>query len=175
MRRRTVLLSGSVSIFRRAATGAMPTKLDPVLAAMLEDPALEADREVTVMIGLAAAPTERTLAELRALGLSVRSVVGDVLTGSARLGRIVEISAHPAIVRIEAATPLHPEDTPRQAVEVTRAPPAPTEEDADDQQARPATRPPERTRGAVPRRPDGDAPLRPRGHGRRGRACRTAR
>ena len=112
MRRRTVLLSGSVSISRRAATGAMPTKLDPVLAAMLEGPALEADRELTVMIGLSAAPTERTLAELRALGLSVRSVVGDVLTGSARLGRIVEISAHPAIVRIEAATPLHPEDTP---------------------------------------------------------------
>lgn len=87
----------------------MPTKLDPVLAAMLDDPLHEADREVVVMVGLAAAATDAVLAELRGRGLTIRSTIGDVLTGTATLGRVAAIAAHPAIVRIEAATPLQPE------------------------------------------------------------------
>lgn len=112
MRRRAVVLSGSVSGLCWAATAGMPTKLDPVLAAMLDDPAVESDREVVVMVGLGAAATDQTLAELRARGLTVRSVIGDVLTGTASLRRVNEIATHPAIVKIEAATPLHPENAP---------------------------------------------------------------
>lgn len=90
----------------------MPTKLDPTLAAMLDDPAAEADREVVVMVGLATAASDETLAELRARGLVVRSVIGDVLTGATTLGRIRAVADHPAIVKMEASTPLHPERGP---------------------------------------------------------------
>jgi len=112
MTRRVVLLLGSVSGLCCGASSSMSTKLDPALAAMLDDPQAEADREVVVMVGLAQQATEQTLAELKARGISVRSVLGDVLTATAMLGRIGEIAAHPAIVKIEASTPLHPETPP---------------------------------------------------------------
>lgn len=112
MRRRAVMLIGGAAGLCWAAPSAMPTKLDPILAAMLDDPAVESDREVVVMVGLGGSATDETVAELRARGLTVRSVIGDVLTGTASLGRMGEIAAHPAIVKIEAATPLHPERAP---------------------------------------------------------------
>lgn len=112
MYRRAVVAFGSVAAILWAGNPAMPTKLDPTLAAMLDDPQAEADREVAVMVGLAGAATEATLAELRARGLAVRSVIGDVLTGAAPLGRIAAIADHPEIVKIEASTPLHPEPAP---------------------------------------------------------------
>lgn len=112
MYRRAIVAFGGVVAIVRVARSAMPTKLDPILAAMLDDPLAEADREVVLMVGLAGAATDQTLAELRGRGLSVRSVVGDVLTGTAPLGRVAAIADHPAIVKIEAATPLQPEPTP---------------------------------------------------------------
>jgi hypothetical protein len=112
MNRRAVLLLGGVGGLCCGGSASMSTKLDPTLAAMLDDPQAEADREVVVMIGLAGDATDATLAELRARGLAVRSVIGDVLTATATLGRIGEIAAHPAIVKIEASTPLYPETPP---------------------------------------------------------------
>jgi hypothetical protein len=112
MHRRAVVFCGSALLVAAARSSSMPTKLDPVLAALLDDPQVEADREVVVMVGLAGPASEPTLAELRARGLTVRSVIGDVLTGSASLRRIGEIAAHPAIVKMEAAAPLYPETRP---------------------------------------------------------------
>ena len=104
-----LVLAGLVGAEAAEQRGAMPMKLDPTLAAMLDDPLQEADREVVVMIGLASEATDAVLADLRARGLTVRSTIGDVLTGAAPLGSITAIADHPAIVKIEAATPLHPE------------------------------------------------------------------
>lgn len=110
MHRRAVLFCGSVPAVWLAGSSVM--KLDPILAAMLDDPAAEADREIVVMVGLSGPADEATLAELRVRGLAVRSAIGDVLTGSTSLRHVGEIAAHPAIVKIEAATPLHPENAP---------------------------------------------------------------
>jgi len=105
----SLALAGQARAQAAERRGTMPTKLDPILAAMLDDPLHEADREVVLMVGLSAAATDAVLADLRGRGLTVRSTIGDILTGAAPLGRVAAIADHPAVVKIEAATPLAPE------------------------------------------------------------------
>ena len=85
-------------------------KLDPNLRLLLESlDARARPRSVQVLIGLSAPATDADLQSLRERGLQVRSVIGDVLTGSAPLSKIAEIAEHALIVRIDASTPLYPE------------------------------------------------------------------
>ena len=85
-------------------------KLDPHLQMLMESTdARERERPVQVMIGLSAPATDAELQNLQERGLQVRSVIGDVLTGSASLSKIPQIAEHALIVSIEASTPLYPE------------------------------------------------------------------
>jgi hypothetical protein len=52
------------------------------------------------------------LQELRDRGLTLRSVIGDVLTGSAPLSRMGAIAQQPEVVRIEVGGVLLPETLP---------------------------------------------------------------
>jgi hypothetical protein len=90
----------------------MSSKLDPALAAMVDDPQADPNREVTVLVGLTQPSNEAMLQSLRERGLTVRSVIGDVLTGVAALARMPAIAAHPNVIKIEAGAPLVPEVPP---------------------------------------------------------------
>lgn len=90
----------------------MSQKLDPALAAMLDDPQTDSNREVSVLIGLTQPGNEAMLQSLRERGLTVRSVIGDVLTGVAPLASMPAIAAHPDVIKIEAGAPLRPEVPP---------------------------------------------------------------
>jgi hypothetical protein len=89
----------------------MSSKLDPALRALLDDAPRDADREVVLLLGLARPADDATLAELGARGLRLRSTIGDVLTGTAPLGKVLAIAEHPAVVKIEASGPLQPESS----------------------------------------------------------------
>jgi hypothetical protein len=85
-------------------------KLDPNLRLLLESAsARERQQSVQVIVGLSAPASDAELRALQDRGLNVRSVIGDVLTGSAHLGDIPRIAEHALIVTIEASAPLYPE------------------------------------------------------------------
>lgn len=88
----------------------MTQKLDPNLRALLEKAGTPgATESVQVIVGLAAPASELQLQALRDSGLKVRSVIGDVLTGTAPVGRISEIAENKLVTTIEASSPLFPE------------------------------------------------------------------
>jgi hypothetical protein len=85
-------------------------KIDPMLRRLLESPVERGSAPtVDVIVAVSSPPSEADLQALRDRGLAVRSVIGDVLTGSAPLSAVPRIAEHEAIVRIEASTPLYPE------------------------------------------------------------------
>ena len=85
-------------------------KLDPNLSRLMESTdARESEQPVQVIIGLSAPASDAQLQNLRDRGLQVRSVIGDILTGSASLSKIPRIAEHALIISIEASTPLYPE------------------------------------------------------------------
>lgn len=88
----------------------MSEKLDPHLRAVVEsvtDP--KSTESVEVIIGLSATASEPELDALRDRGLKVRSVIGDVLTGTAEINRIPDIADDKLVTTIEASSPLFPE------------------------------------------------------------------
>jgi hypothetical protein len=88
----------------------MAEKLDPNLQAMVESPTpLQPDETVQVIVGLARPASQHQLEALRNSGLQVRSVIGDVLTGSAKIGKIRSIAENELVTTIEASAPLYPE------------------------------------------------------------------
>lgn len=88
----------------------MSEKLDPNLRALVDAAEVgEGDRAIQVIVGLSAPASDQELSALRDRGLQVRSVMGDVLTGSAPVAEISRIAEHPLIVKIEASTPLYPD------------------------------------------------------------------
>jgi hypothetical protein len=85
-------------------------KIDPHLRALLESSrGAESQRTVQVIVALSLPASDDDLHALRTRGLQVRSVIGDVLTGSASLSNVTRIAQHPSVVKIEASTPLYPE------------------------------------------------------------------
>jgi len=82
-------------------------KLDPNLQALVEGPGQQT--AVQVIVGLSAPASEPQLDALRQSGLQVRSVIGDVLTGTAEVAKIPEIAQHDLVTKIEASAPLYPE------------------------------------------------------------------
>lgn len=90
----------------------MPTKLDPELARMAEDCRrnnMSDLTEVVVMVALAAPPDASDTAALEAAGLTVRSQVGDIMTGTIAVDHLEAVAAHPSVVAIEGSRPLDPE------------------------------------------------------------------
>lgn len=88
----------------------MAEKLDPSLQAMVESArTLEADATVQVIVGLARPASQLQLEALRTSGLQVRSVIGDVLTGSAKIDKIRDIAENDLVTSIEASAPQFPE------------------------------------------------------------------
>jgi hypothetical protein len=88
----------------------MEEKLDPSLQAMVESPApLQPDATVQVIVGLARPASQHQLEALQNSGLQVRSVIGDVLTGSAKIDKIKGIAENDLVTKIEASAPLFPE------------------------------------------------------------------
>jgi hypothetical protein len=91
----------------------MNDKLDPALEERLERaaPALGdsgADR-VDVIVALRRPADEATLADLANRGLSVRAVVGDILTGSVDLTAVADVAASDDVVKIDGGGSLAPE------------------------------------------------------------------
>ena len=88
----------------------MTQKLDPSLQAIVEGAAGATPADIVqVIVGLKAPASEGQLEALRDSGLQVRSVIGDVLTGSAKVERIRDIAQHGVVTKIEASSPLYPE------------------------------------------------------------------
>ena len=88
------------------------SKLDPNLLEsldQLESGLSEADREVQVIIGLGSAADASVEADLERRGLTLRSRVGNVLTGSIALGNVRRLAEADCIVKIEMSAPLYPE------------------------------------------------------------------
>lgn len=99
----------------------MTEKLDPSLKARVEALAvgagaagggIEAADIVEVLIGLDGPASDAELAALKASGLTVRSVIGDVLTGTIAAGAVAGVAAHPKVVKIEASGALQMERPP---------------------------------------------------------------
>jgi hypothetical protein len=88
----------------------MTEKLDPHLRAIVESVTDSRSTEsVEVIVGLSATASEPELDALRHRGLNVRSVIGDVLTGTAEVNRIADIADDKLVTTIEASAPLFPE------------------------------------------------------------------
>lgn len=96
----------------------MTEKLDPRLKAQVEAHAarapggIEAADVVEVLVGLDGPASDSDLAALKASGLSVRSVIGDVLTGTIPAEKVAAVAAHPRIVKIESSGDLQLERPP---------------------------------------------------------------
>ena len=93
----------------------MSDKLDPALAermsrrAAVPDPLPAGDltrglsgERVDVLLGLRRAADDSVLADLAVRGLQVRSVLGDVLTGSIALDQVETLAASDDVVSIES-------------------------------------------------------------------------
>jgi hypothetical protein len=93
---------------KRNAT--MTQKLDPNLRALVESAKTpRSHTSVDVIVGLSGPASEPQLEALRDRGLQVRSVIGDVLTGTAEVDKIPDIAEHKLVTTIEASSPLFPE------------------------------------------------------------------
>ncbi len=90
----------------------MTQKLDPRLLELIENAAQDArDLETTlvILLGLDTNLDPDTRHDLEARGLSVRSVIGDVLTGTVRLQDVPQLAASPRVRSIELSSALYPE------------------------------------------------------------------
>jgi hypothetical protein len=87
----------------------MPEKLDPRLLELVErsnQDVGESARVVEVVVGLDAPLDSGIRRDLVARGLSPRSELGTVLTGTIKLGDVSELADSPRVVKIEASAPL---------------------------------------------------------------------
>lgn len=90
--------------------------LDPALLELVEtmDAAHGARAERAPVAVLVAVDPERrdaTVSEMRALGVSVGTVAGDVVSGRIDPAAIVPVSELPGVVKMELSRPLSPEDS----------------------------------------------------------------
>lgn len=86
----------------------MTTKLDPLLLSLTETDPLS-DEELRVMIGLKAEPDAKDLAELQQTGITIGSIIGNILTASVCVKDLRAVADCPLVERIEGGTPLMPE------------------------------------------------------------------
>ena len=88
----------------------MTQKLDPQLLWMTEaDPS--SDEALRVLIGLKAEPDASDIAQLEQAGLTIGSIIGNILTASVCVRDLRAVADCPQVERIEGGTPLMPEGT----------------------------------------------------------------
>lgn len=86
------------------------TKFDPTLLEKIESSSASEQNEVLdIMVALARPADEHELEQLREAGLDLRSTIGDILTGSIKLGRLSKLAESGLVIQIEASRPLYPE------------------------------------------------------------------
>lgn len=86
------------------------TKFDPALLEKVESSsASEQDEVLDIMVALARPADEHELEQLRKAGLELRSIIGDILTGSIKLGRLSKLADSALVIQIEASRPLYPD------------------------------------------------------------------
>lgn len=85
----------------------MTEKLDPNLREIVEKgmKTPQSGASVQVIVGLSEPASGPQLDALRDSGLQVRSVIGDVLTGTAQVVNIPGIAEHRLVTTIEASSP----------------------------------------------------------------------
>ena len=104
-----------------------PSKLDPMLQERLDgrnaghavaDSDGDSDTEeseteqLEVIIALMAPPTSDDIDVMAERGLTVRSAIGDILTGVVAIDAVEHLSTYDAILKIESSTTLGVEQTP---------------------------------------------------------------
>ncbi|MDJ0825463.1 MAG: hypothetical protein QNJ16_08170 [Rhodobacter sp.] len=92
----------------------MAQKLDPELLVLAESPpsATEAAEPIQVLIGLDHALNDADEAALTAAGLTIRSKVGDVLTGTIAVRDLQALAEVDGVLRVESSRPMAPEVPP---------------------------------------------------------------
>lgn len=93
-------------------TSAMPHKLDPQLALVVEEyksnPRKGTDK-LSLIIALSSLPDKTTLARLTSLGLEIQSEAGDILTGTIKLEKLQDLANDPLVVFMELSRKLENE------------------------------------------------------------------
>jgi hypothetical protein len=87
-------------------------KLDPQLLALVEQSEagqLDSQSVVDVLVGLDAPLDPARSRDLTARGLTIRSEIGTVLTGSIQLQDVARLAASEHVIRVDASTPLYRE------------------------------------------------------------------
>lgn len=115
-----VMVAAVLTTPAHAGCGTMAdrNKLDPRLLEQVDisrTARSDTSRPVQVLVGLDRAATPEMLDDLKGRGLNVRSVLGDVLTGTVALDRVDDLAAHDSVVKIEASGPTFPEDADEDA------------------------------------------------------------
>jgi hypothetical protein len=89
------------------------TKLDPILSELVDRAArslaAQPAEPVTVLVSLRERCDDRVREELEAAGLTVRSVVGDIVTGVVAVADLPRLALVPAVHTIEGGRPMEPE------------------------------------------------------------------
>jgi|JI8StandDraft_2_1071088.scaffolds.fasta_scaffold245040_1 hypothetical protein len=86
----------------------MTEKLDPYLLQLTETDPLSGDA-LRVLIGLTAEPDAQDIAQLEQAGLTIGSIIGNILTASVCVKDLRAVADCPQVERIEGGTPLMPE------------------------------------------------------------------
>jgi hypothetical protein len=88
----------------------MTEKLDPNLLALVESATTsERDQAVDVLVAIDRPADPDLLRELEARGLSIRSTIGTILTGSVKVSNIARVAEYPAVIKLEASVPMYRE------------------------------------------------------------------
>jgi hypothetical protein len=88
----------------------MTEKFDPRLLDLVEriaQGASEQDATLTVLLALDAVPDDAVRNDLENRGLTLRSIAGDVLTGTVRLGDVSRLAASPHVITVELSSALY--------------------------------------------------------------------
>lgn len=90
----------------------MAEKLDPRLLEVVERAeagSADAEAVIGVLVGLNAPLNEKSRKDLISKGLTLRSEIGTVLTGSISVKDVVSVAGSPSVVKLEMSGPLYPE------------------------------------------------------------------
>ena len=89
-------------------------KLDPRLLELVEHAegaTGEAETVINVLVGLDAPLDAESRAALVNKGLTIRSELGNVLTGSIKLKDVTSVASSPRVVKLELSGPLYPDNS----------------------------------------------------------------
>jgi hypothetical protein len=85
----------------------MNAKLDPTLQAIVSDPDLrDRHQELTVIIALKVPAGPKETEDLRASGVTTRSIIGDIVTGRVSVANLHRLELIPWVVKVESSVPL---------------------------------------------------------------------